>query len=80
VFGEIAAIDRKPLLVPATYVAAESSASQADTGAVPETAAKMTILVVDDNPPVAMNTADMLEKLGHNTHKPAWLRRCTMRR
>ncbi len=54
------------LLLPATDIAAKSAVSQVDTGAVPETAARMTILVVDDDPLVAMSTANMLEDLGHD--------------
>ena len=55
------------LLLPATSAVAETTQHpEADTGAASEAAARMTILVVDDDPLVAMSTADMLEDLGHD--------------
>jgi CheY-like chemotaxis protein len=48
-----------------TALLAEAKAEEAAIPPEPARSAKMTILVVDDDPLVAMGTVDMLEDLGH---------------
>jgi PAS domain S-box-containing protein len=53
------------LWLPVTELAAEPENRPADPQREAGTAAKLTILVVDDDPLIAMSTVDMLEDLGH---------------
>jgi PAS domain S-box-containing protein len=53
------------LWLPVTSLAAEPQVRPPQTAPDAETPAKMTILVVEDDPLIAMTTVDMLEDLGH---------------
>jgi signal transduction histidine kinase/CheY-like chemotaxis protein len=53
------------LWLPVTALAAEPQMPSAPTGREVETPTRMMILVVDDDPLIAMSTVDMLEDLGH---------------
>jgi PAS domain S-box-containing protein len=54
------------LWLPVTELAAEPEIRPAQSRRDTEAPAKMTILVVDDDPLIAMSTVDMLEDLGHD--------------